>query len=107
MADTRNILVYYDGEQVDSPLLMGTLACDHVRGKEIFSFEFDASWLSDRRFRSFDPDLQMFGGKQYVPQGKDNSGIFLDSTPDRWGTIGRSKLSGNRRMDTKALHERG
>ncbi|MBR2063250.1 MAG: type II toxin-antitoxin system HipA family toxin, partial [Bacteroidales bacterium] len=87
MADTRNILVYYDGEQVDSPLLMGTLACDHIRGKEIFSFEFDASWLSDRRFRSFDPDLQMFGGKQYVPQGKDNFGIFLDSTPDRWGRV--------------------
>ena len=41
MADTRNIFVYYDGEQVDSPLLMGTLACDHIRGKEIFSFEFD------------------------------------------------------------------
>ena len=44
MADTRNISVYYDGEQVDSPLLMGTLACDHIRGKEIFSFEFDASY---------------------------------------------------------------
>ena len=87
MADTRNIFVYYDGEHVDFPLLMGTLACDHIRGKEIFSFEFDASWLSDRRFRSFDPDLQMFGGKQYVPQGKDNFGIFLDSTPDRWGRV--------------------
>lgn len=87
MADTRNIFVYYDGEQVDTPRLMGVLSCDHIRGKEIFSFEFDRSWLSDKRFRSFDPDLQLFGGKQYVPQGKDNFGIFLDSTPDRWGRV--------------------
>ena len=63
------------------------LSCGHLRGKDIFSFEFDKSWLADKRFRSFDPDLQMFGGKQYVPQGKDNFGIFLDSTPDRWGRV--------------------
>ena len=87
MAETRNIYVYYDGEQVESPLKMGLLSCGHLRGKDIFSFEFDKSWLADKRFRSFDPDLQMFGGKQYVPQGKDNFGIFLDSTPDRWGRV--------------------
>lgn len=87
MAETRNIYVYYDGEQVESPLMMGLLSCGHLRGKDIFSFEFDKSWLADKRFRSFDPDLQMFGGKQYVPQGKDNFGIFLDSTPDRWGRV--------------------
>ena len=87
MAETRNIYVYYDGEQVESPLMMGLLTCGHLRGKDIFSFEFDKSWLADKRFRSFDPDLQMFGGKQYVPQGKDNFGIFLDSTPDRWGRV--------------------
>ena len=87
MAETRNIYVYYGGEQVESPLMMGLLSCGHLRGKDIFSFEFDKSWLADKRFRSFDPDLQMFGGKQYVPQGKDNFGIFLDSTPDRWGRV--------------------
>lgn len=87
MVETRNIYVYYDGEQVESPLMMGLLSCGHLRGKDIFSFEFDKSWLADKRFRSFDPDLQMFGGKQYVPQGKDNFGIFLDSTPDRWGRV--------------------
>ena len=87
MANTRNIYVYYDGEQVNSPTLMGILTCDHLRGKEIFSFEFEHLWLEDKRFRSFDPDLQMFGGKQYVPQDKENFGIFLDSTPDRWGRV--------------------
>ena len=39
MAETRNIYVYYDGEQVESPLMMGFLSCGHLRGKDIFSFE--------------------------------------------------------------------
>lgn len=87
MAVDRDILVYYDGEEVDEPLLMGVLTCSHMRGKEIFAFEFDGSWLKDKRFRSFDPDLQLFRGRQYVPQDKDNFGLFLDSTPDRWGRV--------------------
>ena len=81
------IYVYYDGEQVDAPVLMGVLMGTQLRGKEVFSFEFEPSCLADRRFRSFDPDLQMFAGKQYAPQDKDNFGMFLDSTPDRWGRI--------------------
>ena len=87
MTDERRIYVYYDGEQVPSPVLMGVLSAVRLRGKEIFSFEYDRSWLTDRRFSSFDPDLQLFGGRQYVPQGKDNFGIFLDSAPDRWGRV--------------------
>lgn len=87
MTDERRIYVYYDGEQVSSPVLMGVLSAVRLRGKEIFSFEYDRSWLTDRRFSSFDPDLQLFGGRQYVPQGKDNFGIFLDSAPDRWGRV--------------------
>ncbi len=87
MGKDRNIYVYYDGEQVDFPVFMGVLTSTHLRGKEIFSFEFDNAWLSDRRFRSFDPDLQLFQGRQYAPQDKDNFGIFLDSAPDRWGRV--------------------
>ena len=87
MTESRNIYVYYDGEQVTSPILMGVLSATRLRGKEIFSFEYDAAWLSDRRFSSFDPDLQLYGGRQYLPKGKDNFGIFLDSAPDRWGRV--------------------
>ena len=87
MPENRKIYVYYDGEQVESPILMGILSATRLRGKGIFSFEYDASWLSDRRFSSFDPDLQMFSGRQYVPQDKENFGIFLDSAPDRWGRV--------------------
>ena len=87
MGKDRNIYVYYDGEQVDFPVIMGILTSVQLRGKEIFSFEFDKTWLSDQRFRSFDPDLQLFQGRQYAPQDKDNFGIFLDSAPDRWGRV--------------------
>jgi len=87
MVQDRNIFVYFDGEQVFEPIMMGVLTGSCLRGKEVFSFEFDHGWLSDGRFRSFDPDLQMFRGRQYAHIHKDNFGLFLDSTPDRWGRV--------------------
>lgn len=99
MPENRKIYVYYDGEQVESPALMGILSATRLRGKGIFSFEYDASWLSDRRFSSFDPDLQMFSGRQYVPQDKENFGIFLDSAPDRWGLVLLERREAERARD--------
>ena len=32
-----------------------------------------------------DPDLRLFTGSQYITDEKPNFGIFLDSSPDRWG----------------------
>ena len=87
MTQEKTIFVYFDGEQVAEPTLMGRLMGTRVRGKELFSFEFDNLWLQNKAVRSFDPDLQLFRGRQYAPQGKDNFGIFLDSTPDRWGRM--------------------
>lgn len=87
MVKAKNIFVYFDGNDIPEPMLMGLLSCSAIRGKEVFSFEYDEAWLRDGKFRSFDPDLQLFKGRQYVPYGKDNFGIFLDSTPDRWGRI--------------------
>lgn len=83
----KRIYVHYDGEQVNAPKLMGTLDAMTLRGKEVFSFQFDEHWLQDKLARSFDPDLQLFSGRQYVPEGKANFGLFLDSTPDRWGKL--------------------
>src|SRR5699024_2368823 len=34
-----------------------------------------------------DPDLQLFEGMQYLSDEKTNFGIFLDSSPDRWGRV--------------------
>lgn len=83
----KSLFVYYDGFDVNKPTLMGVLSCASLRGKEVFSFEYDRDWLRDKQFSSFDPDLMMFEGRQYLPEGKENFGIFLDSSPDRWGRV--------------------
>lgn len=67
------------------PVLMGMLYAAPVRGKEIFSFEYDPSWLKSPYAQMLDPDLGLFSGPQYAREGSDNFGLFLDSSPDRWG----------------------
>lgn len=67
------------------PVLMGTLYAAAVRGKEIFSFEYDSAWLKSGHAQLLDPDLGRFSGPQYAREGSDNFGLFLDSSPDRWG----------------------
>ena len=87
MAEHKNIYVYMDAGETDCPILMGTLHCEMIRGKEVFSFENDPEWLKYSQFRALDPDLVNFSGKQYLPSGKNNFGMFLDSSPDRWGRV--------------------
>lgn len=65
---------------------MGTLYSTHLRGKEIFSFEYNEAWLKDNA-QQLDPDLQLYEGRHYLAEGKQNFGIFLDSSPDRWGRV--------------------
>ena len=82
------IWVYADWEPMDAPLLMGVLVAQRVRGKEVFSFEYHEGWLgSDQPILHLDPNLGFYKGKQYLPDGKNNFGLFLDSAPDRWGRL--------------------
>jgi len=83
----KTIYVYWDDAQTVSPLPVGRLYADAIRGKEVFSFEFDASWLKQSVCRHLDPDLQLFSGPQYVSDKKPNFGVFTDSCPDRWGRV--------------------
>jgi serine/threonine-protein kinase HipA len=79
--------VWADWVSVDGPMLMGTLFATPSRGKEIFSFEYNADWLKSPHAQTLDPSLVLFGGPQYAPSGQDNFGLFLDSCPDRWGRL--------------------
>jgi serine/threonine-protein kinase HipA len=81
----RTIYVYADWVALGQPTLMGLLHSTLLRGKEIFSFEYDESWLKSRSAQTLDPDLGFFSGIQYLNDEKPNFGIFLDSSPDRWG----------------------
>jgi serine/threonine-protein kinase HipA len=83
--DTRIVFAYSDWHADGAPRPMGRLMAQLVRRKEVFSFEFDRTWLSLHDGRSLDPDLQLFAGPQHSPV--ENFGLFMDSAPDRWGRM--------------------
>lgn len=84
----RHIAVFTDWEGTDEPQLMGQITATQIRGKEIFSFEYEKKWLKANEYLfSLDPDLGLYSGKQYLNDNKSNFGIFMDSSPDRWGRL--------------------
>lgn len=60
---------------------VGTLA--HDRGQIRFHYERD--WLQDPRAFALDPDLSLDEHPFFPKPELGNFGIFLDSSPDRWG----------------------
>lgn len=86
--EKRRVYVYADWQGLKGPIFMGILQSILLRGKEVFSFEYDPKWLQSQHTHSIDPDLQLFKGAQYLNNpSKSNFGMFLDSSPDRWGRI--------------------
>jgi len=84
----RSINVFAHWLGMVEPALMGILHAELLRGKEIFSFEYDSDWLKSEQAQQLDPDLQLYSGMFYQSDTrKSNFGIFLDSAPDRWGRI--------------------
>jgi serine/threonine-protein kinase HipA len=81
----RHIEVHAHWKSLDKPTLMGILYATMVRGKEIFSFEYNPDWLRSKQAHVLDPSLQLFHGMHYAPNSQENFGVFLDSSPDRWG----------------------
>ncbi|MCB0612503.1 MAG: type II toxin-antitoxin system HipA family toxin [Phaeodactylibacter sp.] len=81
----KEIIVYADWQELPSIIKMGVLRAEQVRGEEVFSFEYDEQWLQSGFAQVLDPDLRLFTGPQYITDEKPNFGIFLDSSPDRWG----------------------
>lgn len=66
---------------------MGQFHATPSRGKEIFSFEYDQAWLDSGQAQRLDPSLQLVRGPQYASAGQESFGVFLDSSPDRWGRV--------------------
>jgi serine/threonine-protein kinase HipA len=63
------------------PCLVGTLA--HDRGQ--VRFHYERVWLRDARAFALDPDLSLDEAPFFPKPELGNFGIFLDSSPDRWG----------------------
>ena len=89
MADQqrKDILVYSHPSELYEPILMGTLNATVVRGKEIFAFEYNSDFLESDSVFEIDPNLKLYKGPQYIHEEERNFGIFLDSSPDRWGRV--------------------
>lgn len=83
----RKIYVYAHWEGLSEPVLMGELRAELVRGKEIFSFSYYDEWLKTNSSQNLDPQLFLSSGAQYATDEKTNFGVFLDSSPDRWGRM--------------------
>lgn len=84
----RDVFVYADWQGLNGPLLMGILHAELLRGKEVFSFEYNKEWLASEHAQQMDPDLDLFTGRQALRDNdKTNFGMFLDSSPDRWGRV--------------------
>jgi len=85
---SRKIYVYADWVCVEEPCLIGTLFIDSIRGKESIAFAYDKTWLESPNAISLDPELHHFEGFQYPSDNKrSNFGLFLNSSPDRWGRM--------------------
>ncbi len=84
----REIEVWADWRGLEGAQLMGLLRANVARGKEVFSFNYDKAWLKSHASRQLDPDLHLVKGPQYLNiDQRPNFGLFLDSSPDRWGRL--------------------
>lgn len=83
----RKIEVWADWQGLVGPRKMGTLTAQPVRGQEIFSFAYHENWLNTKFTHVLDPKLQFYRGEQYNSSNQGNFGLFLDSSPDRWGRL--------------------
>lgn len=83
----REIFVYADWSGLPRQILMGNLRTEQTKGEEVFSFEYSKTWLESGFAQDLDPDLKLYSGPQYLGDAKPNFGLFLDSSPDRWGRM--------------------
>lgn len=81
MTRPDNVLEVWLNDDLGPPSLVGTLA--HNRGQIRFHYERD--WLKDPRAFALDPDLSLDEHPFFPKPELGNFGIFLDSSPDRWG----------------------
>jgi serine/threonine-protein kinase HipA len=87
MHHTKQILVYADWNELGGTRFMGTLQVEFIRNKEVFSFSYAQEWLKTGQSLMLDPDLGLYNGPQFIRDDKPNFGLFLDSSPDRWGRV--------------------
>ena len=65
----ETVSVYADLEHFEALAQMGSLRRQRSRSGDIFSFEYEPTWLQKPEAFSFDPDLALVDGPQYPVPG--------------------------------------
>lgn len=81
MSKPDNTLEVWLDDDLGPTRQVGTLA--HDRGQ--IRFHYERGWLKDPRAFALDPDLSLDEHPFFPKPELGNFGIFLDSSPDRWG----------------------
>lgn len=80
---SEQLEVWLDTDFVDTRTRVGTLS--HDRGQVWFNYDED--WLKTATCFVLDPSLTLDSGRFFPKPETGNFGIFLDSSPDRWGQM--------------------
>ena len=97
----RTLLVFADFDWLETPLLVGELGYESLRGSDCYSFKFDDEWLRKYGGLFLSADINNYPGLQYTQPDRDIFGCFSDALPDRWG-----RLLLNRREQILATEEK-
>lgn len=96
----KALYVFGDFDWLDSPVCLGELGYESLRGSDSYSFSYNPDWLKHNGNVLLSADLNNYTGAQYTQPGKDIFGCFADALPDRWG-----KTLLNRREQILAFEE--
>ena len=96
----KTLYVYADFDWLNTPMLVGELGYESLRGSDSYAFKFDDEWLRHYGNLFLSADINNYPGQQYTQPGRDIFGCFSDALPDRWG-----RLLLNRREQILATEE--
>jgi serine/threonine-protein kinase HipA len=77
------VYVYANWQELGEPILMGELYSERLKGKKMFSFEYNKTWVQLGHAQLLDPEFQLYLDVQHQAGDQNNFGLFLDSSPDR------------------------
>lgn len=99
--NTHTLEVWLDAD-LGPACLVGMLA--HDRGQ--VRFHYDRAWLANPRAFALDPDLSLDASAFFPKPDQGNFGIFLDSSPDRWGQTLMKRREALQAKDEKRVARR-
>lgn len=98
----NEVEIWLDDPRFGERTLTGRLLRSVGKGSEAVRFEYSEGWLRHPQAFEIDPEAGLNAGPHYASAGADQLfGVFLDSSPDRWG-----KLLMDRREAIQAREER-